>query len=111
MDTINFSDFEKLDVRIGKILKAEKAKGSDKLMKMRVDFGTEKRQIIGGIAGFYKPEEIIGKECPFLFNLKTKSFRGEESQGMLLAVDVKGDRSDCILLHPNREVKPGAKVV
>ena len=111
MDTINFSDFKKLDIRIGKILSAEKAEGTDKLMKLRVDFGSEKRQIVAGIAEFYEPEDLAGKECPFLFNLEPKSFKGHESQGMILAVDVEGDRSDCILLHPNKETKPGARVV
>ncbi|MCK4714673.1 MAG: methionine--tRNA ligase subunit beta, partial [Candidatus Aenigmarchaeota archaeon] len=106
-----FSDFKKLDIRIGKILSAEKAEGTDKLMKLQVDFGSEKRQIVAGIAEFYEPEDLIGKECPFLFNLEPKSLKGHESQGMILAVDVEGDRSDCILLHPNKETKPGAKVV
>jgi len=111
-DTISFSDFEKLDIRIGKIIEAEKAEGADKLLKMQVDFGdNEKRQIVASIAEFYNPEDVKGKECPFLFNLEPKEFMGHESQGMILAVDVEGDRSDCILLHPNKEVKEGAKVV
>jgi methionine--tRNA ligase beta chain len=110
-DTISFSDFQKLDIRIGKIISAEKAEGTERLMKMQVDFGTDKRQIIASIAGFYTPEDLIGKECPFLFNLEPKAFMGHESHGMILAVDVEGDRSDCVLLHPNKEVKPGAKVV
>lgn len=108
---ITFEDFRKLDIRIGKILSAEKAEGTAKLMKMQVDFGKEKRQIVAGIAEFYNPKDLAGKECPFLFNLEPKSFRGHESRGMILAVDVEGDRSDCILLHPNRETKPGARVV
>ena len=118
-DTISFGDFQKLDIRIGKIVDAEKAEGADKLMKMQVDFGSEEgkdgkpvmRQIVASIAEFYNPQDLIGKECPFLFNLEPKSFRGHESQGMILAIDVEGDRSDCVLLHPNKEVKPGAKVV
>jgi methionine--tRNA ligase beta chain len=120
--TISFSDFGKLDIRIGRIAEAEKAEGADKLMKMQVDFGASKgageagsgtvrRQIVASIAEFYAPEDLIGKECPFLFNLEPKSFRGHESQGMILAVDVEGDMSDCALLHPNKEVGPGAKVV
>jgi methionine--tRNA ligase beta chain len=111
MDTASFSDFQKLDIRIGKIIKAEKAEGADKLMKMQVDFGAEKRQIVASIAEFYSPGDLEGRECPFLFNLEPKAFRGHESQGMILAVDVEGDRSDCILLHPNKEAKPGARVV
>ncbi|MBM3303940.1 MAG: methionine--tRNA ligase subunit beta [Candidatus Aenigmarchaeota archaeon] len=108
---ITFADFQKMDIRIGKITEAEKVQGADKLMKMQVDFGTEKRQIVAGIAEFYAPEGLIGKQCPFVFNLEPKKFRGLESQGMIMAIDVGGDRSDCVLLHPNKEVKPGAKVV
>lgn len=121
--TISFSDFQKLDIRIGKIVSAERAEGTERLMKMQVDFGEGAqdgldksgkavqpvtRQIVASIAGFYKPEELAGRECPFLFNLEPKAFRGHESQGMILAVDVEGD---CILLHPNKETKPGARVV
>jgi len=111
-ETITFADFQKMDIRIGRIVKAEKAEGADKLLKMQVDFGTAgKRQIVASIAEFYSPEDLKGKECPFIFNLDPKSFRGHESQGMILAVDVEGDRSDCVLLHPNKETKPGSKVV
>jgi methionine--tRNA ligase beta chain len=108
---ITFGDFQKMDIRIGTIVKAERAEGADKLMKMQVDFGSEKRQIVAGIAEFYAPEDLVGKQCPFLFNLETKAFRGHDSQGMILAIDPEGDRSDCVLLHPGKEVKPGAKVV
>ena len=122
-ENISFEDFQKLDIRIGKIVHAEKAEGADKLLKMQVDFGTsgsgaeEKagkpltRQIVASIADFYNPQDLAGKECPFLFNLEPKSIRGHESQGMILAIDVEGDKSDCVLLHPNKETIPGAKVV
>ncbi len=104
---ITFADFQKLDIRIGKIIDAAHVEGTDKLLKLQVDFGTEKRQIVSGIAEFYEPESIIGKECPFIFNLEPKKFKGEESQGMIMAIDVN---DDCLLLHPNKEVEPGAKV-
>jgi len=110
-ETATFQDFEKLDIRIGKIISAEKVEGTDKLMKLQVDFGYEKRQIVSGIAEFYQPEDLIGKQCPFIVNLEPREFKGEQSQGMILAVDTEGDRSDCVLLHPNKELKPGAKVV
>jgi methionine--tRNA ligase beta chain len=106
-NTISFDDFRKLDIRIGKIVEAEKVEGADKLMKLQVDFGSEKRQIVSGIAEFYSPDELKGRECPFVFNLEPKRFRGQESQGMIMAVDTG---SDCMLLHPNKEVEPGAKV-
>jgi len=111
-ETISFADFQRLDIRMGRIFKAEKAEGADKLMKMQVDFGElGKRQIVASIAEFYAPGDLEGKQCPFLFNLEPKAFRGHESQGMIMAVDVEGDRSDCVLLHPNKDVKPGARVV
>jgi methionine--tRNA ligase beta chain len=111
MATTTFADFQKLDIRIGKIVEAEKAPDTEKLMKMQVDFGTEKRQIVASIAAIYTPKQLIGKQCPFIFNLEPKKFKGLESQGMILAIDVEGDRSDCVLLHPNKEVSPGARVV
>ena len=104
---ITFDDFQKLDIRIGKILSAEKLEGTDKLLRLQIDFGSEKRQIISGIAEFYSPEDIAGKECPFVFNLEPKKFRGQESQGMIMTVDADGG---CILLHPDKEVKPGARI-
>jgi len=124
--TISFNDFQKMDIRMGRIVKAEKAEGTEKLMKMQVDFGNEEtdgmnkqdkavkpvtRQVVASIAQFYSPKDLKGKQCPFLFNLEPRKFMGHESQGMLLAIDVEGDRSDCVLLHPNKDVRPGAKVV
>ena len=111
MENVSFSDFQRMDIRMGKIVEAEKAPGTDKLVRLQVDIGSEKRQIVASIAEFYEPGSLVGKQCPFLVNLEPKSFMGHESRGMLLAVDVEGDRSDCILLHPNKEAKAGAKVV
>ena len=102
---INYDDFEKLDIRIGKILSAEKVKGTDKLMKLVIDFSAEKRQLVAGIAHFFEPDQLIGKEIPVLLNLEARSFKGIESQGMVLAIDVDGKP---VLLHPEREVPPGS---
>ena len=106
METVHFEDFKKLDIRIGKIISAEKVEGSDKLLKLEVDFSEEKRQIIAGIGKFYEPESLLGKECPFVFNLETKMIKGLESQGMILCPDSDGP----VLLHPDKEVKPGSIV-
>lgn len=103
---ITFEDFKKLDIRIGKILEAERIEGTNKLIKLKVDVG-EERTLVAGIAEFYKPEDLIGKEIPVLVNLEPAEFKGIKSQGMILAID---ESNDCILLHPNKEVKPGAKV-
>ncbi|MBI2074218.1 MAG: methionine--tRNA ligase, partial [Candidatus Levybacteria bacterium] len=84
---ITYEDFAKLDIRIGKVLSAEKIEETDKLLKLEVDFFQEKRQIVSGIAQFYSPDDIIGKEFPFIFNLEPRVIRGVESQGMILAVN------------------------
>ncbi len=105
MNTITFEEFKKLDIRIGRILSAEKVKGTDKLMKLEVDIGYEKRQIVAGIAEFFDPEQLVGKQVPVLLNLESRRIKGIESQGMILAVDVDGKP---ILLLPEQEVPPGS---
>lgn len=102
---ISFQDFQKLDIRIGKITAADKVEGTDKLVKMDIDFGSEQRQVIAGIAEVYSPEDLVGKEIPVLLNLEPRKIRGIESQGMILAADVAGKP---FLLHPDREVSPGS---
>ncbi|NWF98203.1 MAG: methionine--tRNA ligase subunit beta [Nitrospirae bacterium] len=104
---ITFEDFKKLDIRIGRVISSEKIAGADKLLKLEVDFGAEKRQIVAGIAEVYSPEQIVGKEIPVLTNLEPRKIRGIESQGMIIAVDVDGKP---ILLHPDKEVAPGSIV-
>ena len=101
---ITFNDFKKLEIRIGKIISAEKVEDADKLLKLEVDLGETKRQLVAGIAPYYKPEELINKEIPILVNLEPRKIRGIESQGMLLAA-VEEERP--ILLHPDKEVSPG----
>lgn len=115
-----FEDFKKLEIRIGKILTAEKVEKADRLLKLEVDFGSAKqnsgepigkRQIVSGIAEFYKPEDLIGKECPFIVNLEPRTFMGIESQGMLFAVKVdpsSGSGQVAVLLHPDKEVPEGS---
>jgi len=110
MDIITFEDFKKLDIRVGKIISAEKVEGSDKLLKLMVDFGFEgeisvTRQIIAGIAQFYAPEALIGKECPFAYNLAPRVLKGLESQGMILC---PSGETGPVLLHPDKEITPGS---
>ena len=76
-------------------------------MKLDVDFGEEKRQIIAGIGKIYAPEALIGKECPFAHNLAPRMLKGLESQGMILC---PSDENGPVLLHPDKEVPPGAKI-
>lgn len=106
MEIIHFEDFKKIEIRIGKILGAEKIENSNKLLKLQVDFGTEQRQILAGIAKFYAPETLVGKLCPFVSNLAPKMMGDNESQGMMLCVDDNGP----VLLHPDKEITPGSIV-
>ncbi|MBN1516494.1 methionine--tRNA ligase [Candidatus Sumerlaeota bacterium] len=104
---IQYEEFAQLDVRIGKILSATKVEGTDKLIKVEVDLGVQKRQIVAAMAKFFDPEFLVGKEMPILVNLAPRKFKGIESQGMILAADVDGKP---VLLHPEREVPPGTIV-
>ena len=102
---VTYDDFKKLEIRIGKITSAERIEGTNKLLKLEVDLGETKRQLVAGIAQYYKCEELTGEEVPVLVNLEMRKVRGVESQGMLLAV-VEGEKP--ILLHPDKEVSPGS---
>ena len=111
---ISFDDFQKLDIRIGTIIEAEKVEGADKLLKLTVDLGPsntsgqpELRILVAGIAEDYKPEDVIGKQIPILTNLEPKKLRGIESQGMILAIDIDGKAT---LIHPDKDVPNGSKI-
>ncbi len=106
-DTITFDDFAKLDIKIGKILTAEKVEKSNKLLKIEVDFGDHKRQILSGISKQYDPKDIVGKSCPFIINLEPREMMGLESQGMIMAADEDGVP---VLIHPDRDVEAGSEV-
>jgi methionyl-tRNA synthetase len=106
-EIININEFAKLDIRIGKIEKAERVEGSKKLIKLEVDVGDEMRQLVAGIAEEYDPESLIGELVPVLVNLKPTKLMGVESRGMILAVDVNGKP---ILLHPDKEVPAGSRI-
>ncbi len=101
---ITFEDFKKLDIRIGTIISAEKVEGTDKLLKLEIDIGSQKRQLVAGIAQFYSVEQLIDKQIPVIVNLEPKQFRGVESQGMMLAADMNGKP---VLLHPSEKIPPG----
>ena len=104
---ITFEDFQKLRIRIGLIVNIVRVDGTDKLLKLLVDFNDEKRQIVSGIAEFYKPEQLIGKQFPFIVNLEPRIIRGVESQGMILAVDVGGK---AVLMKPLKKVPNGSVI-
>lgn len=107
-ELISYDDFKKLDIRAGRVVSAEPVDGADKLLKLKVDAGEdEPRQVVAGIAQYYKTEELVGKTVVLLANLQPAKIRGVESQGMLLAADVDGA---AILLQPEKEVAPGSTV-
>lgn len=83
--TITIEEFSKVDLRVAEVIEADKVKGADRLLKLRLDLGFEKRQVVSGIAEFYKPEELIGTKVICVANLKPVKLRGELSQGMILA--------------------------
>ncbi len=107
-DEITFADFEKNDLRIGKIVEAIQVPESKKLIKIMVDFGSEKRQAVAGLLKYYKPEELVGKKCVFLLNLQRRMLAGIESQCMILAAeDAAGNIS---LLQPEKDIVEGSKI-
>lgn len=107
METILYEEFKKADLRVARILAAERVDGSDKLLKLEVSLGEEKRQIISGIGKIYVPEEVVGKDIVIVANLEPRKLMGLESQGMLLAAD---DEGMPVLLAPMKDVPPGSVV-
>jgi len=120
---ITYEDFQKIEIKIGKVLSAERVPETDKLLKLEVDFGDlpatpeqaqacdggrEIRTIVSGIAHAIAPEDIIGKQLPFVTNLEPRTIRGIESQGMIMvAID---DEEKPVLLNPAKEVKSGSMI-
>lgn len=106
-DTITIDDFMKVKLRAGKVLESEKVEGADKLLKLLVDIGDEKRTVLAGIARQYDPASLVGKTIIIVANLAPRKMRGVESQGMILAADVDGVP---IIAEFQGEVRPGAVV-
>lgn len=107
-EEISFSEFQKLDFRIGKIIEANQVPDSKKLIKLLVDFGTEKRQAVAGILKWYKPEDLVGKKCVFLLNLQRRIIVGLESQCMILAAE--DEAGNVTVLQPEKDVAEGSKI-
>ena len=104
---VGIEDFLRLDLRLAKVMEAEKVEGSEKLLRLKLSLGDEERTVVAGIAKFYLPEELVGKKVLMLANLKPKKIFGIESEGMIL---VFSDGETMSLIVPDREVKEGAKV-
>ena len=107
-EQVTFDDFQKMDLRVVKILSAEKVAKTKKLMKLKVNTGIDTREIISGIAEYYQPEDLVGKQVLMLVNLAPKNIKGVESHGMILmAEDADGSLA---LMQPQKAVKEGSTV-
>jgi methionine--tRNA ligase beta chain len=104
---VAMNDFQKLDLRVCKVKSAEKPAASKKLLKLRVDIGNETREVVAGVAEYYKTEDLQDKNLILLVNLEPKKLMGMESQGMILAADV-GGRPYVIFADPT--IPPGTKI-
>jgi methionine--tRNA ligase beta chain len=108
MEPITIDDFLKVEMKIGKVLSAEKIEQSEKLLKLSVDFGEEKpRQVLSGISKFVTPEDLIGNIFPFVTNLPPRMMVGLESQAMILAVS---DDNGLALLKPSKDIIVGSRL-
>ena len=105
--SITYDEFAKIELRIAKILSAEPVEGSEKLLKLQVDLGDEQRQILSGIAKWYTPDQLVGKQVVVVVNLAPRAMMGLESNGMLLAAD---GADGPVLLLPEKEIASGAKI-
>lgn len=104
---ITFDEFKKLDLRVAQVMAVTRVEGADKLLRIDVDLGTEKRQIIAGIAPWYPPETLVGKKIILVANLAPAKIRGNISYGMLLAAEGDGQ---VVLLTLDKDLPPGSQV-
>lgn len=110
--TITYDDFAKIDLRVATILTAEPHPNADRLVKLQIDLGYEKRQICAGIKAYYAPETLVGRQIIVVANLAPRTIRGEVSNGMLLAASqMNGQNVEFLaLLAPDKTIAPGSKV-
>ncbi|NLI99010.1 methionine--tRNA ligase subunit beta [bacterium] len=104
---ITIEEFRKIDLRVAKVISAERVPDANKLLKLMINVGTEERQIVAGIAQHYTPEELIGKQIIIVANLEPAVIRGLESQGMLLAATSQGK---VIVATMDKDAEPGSRL-
>lgn len=107
---INFDDFKKVELKVAKVLEAERVEGSEKLLKLNVSLGEEKRQIIAGLGKAYLPEDLVNKSIVIVANLEPRTLMGLESQGMVLAASDDEAGLGPVVLVADREISPGSIV-
>lgn len=106
---IQFEDFAKLNLKVGEIVEVEEIEGADKLYKLTIDLGEEKKTICAGIKEYYSKEELLNKKIILVANLAPRKMRGIESQGMLLAAGSQEEKM-CVLISPEKNVPNGTKI-
>jgi len=107
-EEITFDDFQKMDIRMGTILEAQKVPKADKLLQFKVDTGIDVRTIVSGVAKYFKPEDLVGKQVPVLVNLAPRKIRGVVSQGMILFAEDSSE--ELHLLNPIKDIESGSMV-
>jgi methionyl-tRNA synthetase len=105
---LSFEDFQRLDLRIGKIIEANQIPGARNLIRILVDFGVEKRQAVAGLLQWYKPADLIGKKGAFVLNLPKRKLMGVESQCMILAAE--DDTGNVVFLQPEKDIAEGSRI-
>ena len=108
MKTIEYADFEKLNLVVGEVTEVETIKGADKLLKLKINIGNQEKQVVAGIAQYYTKDQLLGKKLVLLENLKPTKIRGIESKGMILAAE---ENEKIVLLTVDNDIANGAKVL
>lgn len=104
---ISYEDFSKIELKVAKVLKAERVENSEKLIKLEIKVGDKEKQIVAGIGKFYNPQDLIGKSIVIVDNLEPKKLMGLQSEGMLLAASNDEELS---LIIPDKEIKDGSQI-
>ena len=107
-ETIKFSDWQKIDLRVGKILDVKDHPNAEKLYLLDIDLGKEKKTLVAGLKSYYKPEELKGRQCIIFVNLEPATIRGVKSEGMILAA-VNKDKSKVVIISPEKDTDLGSR--
>jgi len=108
-ETISFNEWQKLDLRVARIINIKEHPNADKLYLLDVDLGNEKRQLVAGLKNNYSPDELKGKLCVVFTNIEPATIRGVKSEGMVLAA-VNEDKSKVFILEPEKEIELGSRI-
>ena len=110
-NTVSYADFKRLELVVATVISVEPHPNADKLYVLKVNLGTEERQLVAGLKPYYTPEQLIGRQIVVVANLEPKPLRGVESRGMLLAAQHADKPDEVIVVSPERPMAPGARVL